>query len=402
MSRSVGNFVTDHKKGLAHFVILSNIRQQSELRATNNGGFPLFSLNRYCADLGRIGAGLSDYSSRVKKVVEMTFEKSVIGFVAACSCALVLAAVINPPASVTLSPRAELNPPTSDYDTASGVAAMVRQAKKSGVNGFTVNALSQTFSDLRYDLDRIRDDGHHVPRVFVASLPTDMRRIRVVEKKKSLFFKTVLPLVLQVNEEIRKDRARFDRVQAEMKSGKTLAAEDRLWLAAMADRYKVQRGDIDALSRRIDVIPPSLALAQAAEESGWGTSRFALEGNALFGQWIFGVSGHMTPKGRDNGKNHSIRAFPNLIDAVRAYARNLNTHRAYREFRDLRYKTRGAEADLSGRKLAGTLTRYSERGEKYVRSLRRIIDANRLTEFDGARLGAGATQALLRAPEPSI
>jgi Bax protein len=149
--------------------------------------------------------------------------------------------------------------------------------------------------------------------------------------------------------------------------------------------------------RRADIIPPSLALAQAAEESGWGTSRFALEGNALFGQWTFAVKGALVPKNRDAGKAHRVRAFTSLLDAVRAYVRNLNTHKAYRHFRRERQALRQADRQLAGTVLARTLSSYSERGNKYVRTIQSIITGNQLQNLDKARLG-GKTVSLSGQP----
>jgi Bax protein len=209
----------------------------------------------------------------------------------------------------------------------------------------------------------------------------------VPAERKRIFFKTVLPLVLKANDEILKQRKRLLRIQAENTKISKLRAADRLWLAALSERYGVSRNNLSEMIRRADIIPPSLALAQAAEESGWGTSRFALEGNALFGQWTFDQKGGLVPKKRDKGKAHRVRAFTSLMDAVRAYVRNLNTHRAYRQFRRERQALRRAGRHLTGSDLTRTLTSYSERGNKYVRTIQLIIDSNQLQNLDKARLG---------------
>ena len=144
--------------------------------------------------------------------------------------------------------------------------------------------------------------------------------------------------------------------------------------------------DIDELLRRVDVIPVSLAIAQAAEESGWGTSRFAQTGNALFGQWTVASDIGIVPEDREDGMTHKIKAFDNLAQSVAAYMRNLNTHRAYREFRQKRQGQRQWGEALDGHALASTLLRYSQRGDKYVKSIRTIMNANGLRELDGAHL----------------
>ena len=318
----------------------------------------------------------------------MTFHKVVIGFLACSALALVMGALRFPPGGVAQSPHAVLLvPDQGGFETASGAVAMVRQAKREGFSPLTVSSLTHTFSQLDYDLDQLRDGDGVVPRLFVASMPSDMRAIRMAEKRKVVFFKTVLPLVLRVNAEIAAERRRLVRIRADVKAGKSLPADDRLWIAAMAERYDVARSDLKALAKRMDVVPPSLALAQAAEESGWGTSRFVREGNALFGQWTFARGRHLIPEERDDDKSHRVRVFTHLIDAVRAYVMNLNTHRAYRRFRDKRQAIRNEGDSLTGLALASTLTNYSERGAKYVLTIRDIIQSNRLQALDTAQLG---------------
>ncbi len=250
----------------------------------------------------------------------------------------------------------------------------------------TTGALSKKFKTLGYDLDRVRAGNAAVPRLFLASLPGDIRNIRETRVRKSLFFKSVLPLVLQANEEILRERRRLWSIHFQQSLDRKLGPADRLWLMVMAERYNVKRGDLDALLKRVDIIPPSLALAQAAEESGWGTSRFVREGNAVFGQWTFSDSGNLVPARRDDGKLHRIRVFSSLLDSVRAYARNLNTHGAYRGFRRQRHDLRLKGAPLDGLLLVNNLKSYSQRGEKYVETIRTLIETNNLHRLDDARL----------------
>lgn len=261
----------------------------------------------------------------------------------------------------------------------------------------TTVALSKTFKQLDYDLDRIRSGEAAVPRLFLASLPGDIRNIRETRLRKSLFFQSLLPLVLQANEEILRDRRRLWKLHFQKSLGQKFKPEDRLWLMMMGERYGVKKDVISTLLKRVDVIPPSLAMAQAAEESGWGTSRFVREGNAVFGQWTFSDAGNLVPADRDKGKTHKIRAFPSLLESVRSYARNLNTHRAYRQFRKVRYGLRLKGAPLDGQMLVENLKSYSERGEKYVKTIRSLIKGNKLQRFDDARLRDGYS-----APRPLI
>ena len=321
----------------------------------------------------------------------------------ALTTALIVAGVavslVKSPAGTTAPPRAVLDLPESFMRMAaargdgapgssSGAAIDVaaRNASHRAVSLHTAEALDATFERLGYDLDRIRLGQQPVPRLFLASLPRDLSALIDIEQRKSLFFRTVLPLILSINERILRERKRLWTLHAEMRLGQTPSATDRLWLAVMADRYGVARDDLDGLLARVDVIPPSLALAQAAEESGWGTSRFAREGNAIFGQWTFDSSGFV-PTRREDGKTHRVKAFGHLADSVAAYARNLNTHRAYRKFRKLRAALRRQGAAVDGMKLAKGLHLYSERGAKYVKTIRTIILANDIRRLDDARLG---------------
>ena len=250
----------------------------------------------------------------------------------------------------------------------------------------TVKIVSSQFAEIGYDLGAVFKGEGRVPRVLLVSIPADIKDIRETKVRKAIFFQTVLPLVLQVNEEIAADRERLWRIRVDQAKGKKIDAIDRLWITMVSEKYSVDRGDLDELFTRVDVVPPSLALAQAAEESGWGTSRFVREGNAIFGQWTFKESQGLKPKDRDAGKKHRIRAFDSILDSVRAYVRNLNTHRAYREFRAKRAAMRRDGKPVDGVELAMTLTSYSQRGQDYVKTIRRIMGVNTLHKLDGARL----------------
>lgn len=240
---------------------------------------------------------------------------------------------------------------------------------------------------LDYDLEAVIEGAKDVPRLTLVSLPGDLRVIRETNVRKTVFFKSVLPLVLQVNEQIVQDRARLWKLHAKVQNGMKLPAQDRLWLVVMATRYGVSRDDIPAMLARHDVVPPSLALAQAATESAWGTSRFVREGNAMFGEWTF-ADNHkgIVPSDRGVGKNHRVRAFDSLYESVLSYVTNLNKHRAYKEFRVQRAAMRAKGQTLDGLVLAGALHRYSERGAAYVSELRTIISTNDLDMLDRAQL----------------
>lgn len=314
-----------------------------------------------------------------------------LGLIGGLVVAFFAASAISPPSGVTTSPAPSANREVAGLRLSLGgnrgpFSGTGVTALGSGRGPLTARRITAAFSTMRYDFDSVLNQGEPVPRVFLASLPQDLVNVREIKDRKAIFFQTVLPLILQVNEEILADRKRLWSLRYRSRMGETLSAQDRLWLAMMAERYETSRGDIGALLRRVDVIPPSLALAQAAEESGWGTSRFSREGNAIFGEWTFSEDRSLTPKDRKNGKLHRIRSFPSLLDSVRAYARNLNTHRAYRELRLFRASLRRHGAPLDGGVLARHLTSYSERGEKYVDTLQIIMDSNELRQLDDARL----------------
>ncbi len=342
------------------------------------------------------------------------FERCVLLAAGGLVVGLIAVAVMSPPRSETTVPRAVLEFPVPNLETASGpaVPAGIIRIKAVGtaaesltdgvdvrvlddghkaVDMHTAEALSETFQRLGYDLDGVKAGGAQVPRLFLASLPADMAAIRQTKLRKKIFFKSVLPLILQVNDEIRTDRRRLRDLSARAKKGEHLPAVDRLWLIVLAERHKVKRGDFAELLKRVDIVPTSMALAQAAEESGWGTSRFSREGNAIFGEWTFAGAEGLVPEKRESGKTHRVRAFKSLLDSVRAYSRNLNTHRAYRGFRKLRQDLRRQGKVLKGRQLIETLTSYSERGVEYVKGLRAIMTVNKLDRLDAAKLSRPET-----------
>jgi Bax protein len=319
---------------------------------------------------------------------------------------LFMAVLMNPVSGETVAPKAVIKSEAID----SGAYRMVASFKAGlaplkidfslpmtkdleGLDVAPEAGPAQVLAQLSYDLESITDGRGRVPRLFLASLPPALAEIRETKKRKNAFFKTVLPLILQVNEDILADRKRLWDLRYRKSLGQRIGAADRLWLIVMAERYNVERGDLDGLLKRVDVIVPSMALAQAATESGWGTSRFVREGNAMFGEWTFSKTTQgLAPLSRDEGKTHRVRIFDSLIDSVRSYAGNLNTHRAYVQFRDIRHSLRARGAPLDGMILAGGLIKYSERGAEYVDMIRSMISANDLRRLDDARLleeGAG-------------
>jgi Bax protein len=247
-------------------------------------------------------------------------------------------------------------------------------------------ALMGKFAALGYRLDRVRSGTADVPRLYLTSLPGDLRALPSVEQRKRLFIRAILPLVLEANESIAADRARLLELLRQRRNGETLTRQERAWLRVLASDYGLEPGDDAGLRQRVDVVSPALALAQAAAESGWGTSRFAHKGNAVFGQrtWVRGNG--LVPGRRDADKRHEVKKFTGLRASVAAYMMNLNSHPAYGAFRDARAGMRAAGKPLDGSMLAGALIRYAEIGRDYIETLRIIMRVNRLPDLDRAKL----------------
>ena len=236
------------------------------------------------------------------------------------------------------------------------------------------------FEDLNYDLKSIRN-GQKVKPIYLTKLPKDLKTLGDTNKKRELFIKIILPLILDENEKIVEDRKKLFKIL-----GKNFNTPgERVWLKRRFREYKIDDQDLTKLKMRMDIIPVSIAIAQAANESGWGTSRFALEGNALFGQWTWSKKG-ISPKNKDPDQNHKILQFQILKASVRAYKNNLNTHNAYREFREARAKIRQEGNAIDGLALVKYLKNYAAIGEEYVVILGSIIKKNSLTDIDKANL----------------
>ena len=248
----------------------------------------------------------------------------------------------------------------------------------------TVSLDAQTtknlFDDLGYDLKGVRA-GQKVKPIYLTKLPKDLKTLGSTKEKRDLFIKIILPLILDENAKINEDREKLFKILG--KNFNTVG--ERVWLKRRFKEYKIEDKDLSKLKMRMDIIPVSIALAQAANESGWGTSRFALEGNALFGQWTWSKKG-ISPKNKDPNKSHKVLQFQVLKASVKAYKNNLNTHNAYKEFREARAKLRQHDDQIIGIKLTKYLKNYASIGEKYVRILEDIIEKNSLTDFDKANL----------------
>ena len=236
------------------------------------------------------------------------------------------------------------------------------------------------FKDVEYDLNTVRYEKKVQP-IYFTQFPKDLDEIQNVKLKKETFIKIVLPLVVAENEKILEDRFKLKKIL----SGKSTTDEEKQWLRQKFLEYKVKKGNVEELTIKMDIIPASIALAQAAKESGWGTSRFALEGNAIFGQWTWNGKG-IAPLNRDKSKNHKILKFPILRASVKAYKNNLNTHKSYIKFRAMRQDLRKRNKKITGLLLTNTLDNYAETGSEYTKILEQIITQNRLMDFELVRL----------------
>ncbi len=238
----------------------------------------------------------------------------------------------------------------------------------------------QLFKDVDYDLRTVRNEKLVKP-IYFTQFPRDLDNLQSVQLKKETFIQIVLPLIVAENEKIVDDREKLKTL-----IGKKFTTDtEKQWLRQKLLEYKVKKGDLNELLFRMDMIPVSIALAQAAKESGWGTSRFALEGNAIFGQWTWDGQG-IAPLKRDGDKNHKILKFPILRASVKAYKNNLNTHKSYFKFREKRKQLRDKKKRITGLALTNTLKNYAQTGSEYTKILNQIITQNRLSDFEPVRL----------------
>ena len=245
-----------------------------------------------------------------------------------------------------------------------------------------LNALTieQLFKDTNYSLEDVRRNKLVKP-INLSLLPNEMGMIENIKRRKNLFIKIILPLILEENNQIKHDRIKLFSILNKNNNSK---AEIR-WLYMKFKQYGVKNKDLLTLKIRMDEIPTSLAIAQAAKETGWGTSRFALEGNALFGQWTFSGEG-IKPKSIDKDKSHKVMRFQILQASIRAYQRNINTHSSYRKFRKLRAEARDNDEELDSLILADSLDQYAATGKEYTKILKKIIIQNSLKDFDKVKL----------------
>ncbi len=245
------------------------------------------------------------------------------------------------------------------------------------LNASTIN---QLFKDTDYKLSDVREKKLVKP-IALTLLPAEIKMIESTKRRKEFFIQIVLPLVLKENNNIKLDRRRLFSIINKSHNSEL----EKKWLKKKYKQYGVSSKDLSTLKIRMDEIPVSLAIAQAAKETGWGTSRFAQEGNALFGQWTWSGEG-LKPKESEKSEGHKVMKFNVLQASVRAYQRNLNTHSSYKDFRKARAEQRDNGKPLDSILLVKYLDKYAETGDTYTEVLKKIIEQNNLKDFDDAKL----------------
>ena len=249
-------------------------------------------------------------------------------------------------------------------------------------NAIRLSALTveELFKSTNYTLEDVRKNKLVKP-ITLTILPKEIVKIENSKKRKDFFIQIILPLAIKENNNIKLDRKKLFRVLNKSKNTKI----EKKWLASKFKQYGVVNRDLSTLKIRMDEVPISMTIAQAAKETGWGTSRFAQEGNALFGQWTWSGEG-IKPLGADNDATHKVMRFRVLQASVKAYQRNLNTHSSYKDFRSARAELREDNKKLNSLILSEHLDKYAETGKEYVKILQKIIKQNDLMDFDDAKL----------------
>lgn len=243
------------------------------------------------------------------------------------------------------------------------------------------NEMIDIFEKYNFSVESFLNDQSSNLIIF-SSWPSDFLNIKSVNKRKRLFINTLLPIIFVENRKILEERKRILDWWSQS-GGEVLSREFwPNWLFELSEKYNYTESSLGSLLIRVDIVPLSLALSQAAIESGWGSSRYMNEGNAIFGQYTYDSKNGIKPRERANGKNFFVKRFSTLSESVRSYLKNINTHLAYEDFRQERRKLRMNGDNLSGNVLASFLNNYSERNQAYVDDLKLLIETNNFMKFD--------------------
>ena len=259
--------------------------------------------------------------------------------------------------------------------------------KKINQNDFSINKiltseiLIERLDHQLFDIEYIKK-SKKVPNVIITKFPDDFKNIYSSKLRKNLFIKVALPIIVKENEKLVSQNIEIEKLKNKFNF---LKRSEALWLRKKMEEYEVNDQSIGELLMRIDAIPVSIALSQAAVESGWGTSRFASEGNALFGQYVWGEGKGIVPEERSESEIHEIKSFKNLKSSVSSYMKNLNSNYHYNEFRLNRFVMRKNGIKIDGIELVEYLYNYST-DKDYLEKIKLIIKSNDLDDFDDVRI----------------
>ena len=243
---------------------------------------------------------------------------------------------------------------------------------------YTAKIIKEKYISKDVNLESILETNL-VPNIIISKLPSNIKNLQSSENRKTLFIKIALPIIIKENEKLVLMNSKIKNLGKRIDF---ISRRDAMWLSSKMKEYKLKEYSIDKLLQKVDKIPVSLALAQAAIESGWGTSRFAIEGNALFGQYIWDQNKDgIVPENRDLGENYKIKSFNSLSDSVSSYMKNLNTNHHYSEFRLNRYIMRKNNIPLNGVTLSNYLYNYSIEDD-YSEKIKNIIKTNKFEDFE--------------------
>ncbi len=328
---------------------------------------------------------LPEHSYNKKKIADIRFKEQVLTNVLITCCLIIflISLVSVRPYIKTVTNEIKFTYIAKEYKTNKNAFKdekfNTNETSKDNKISLDTRITLNLFENLKYDLKSIRL-GESVKPVYLSKLPPDLKNIKSTSKRKDTFIKIILPLIIDENNKILENRKKLFKILG--KPSNTMG--EKRWLKRRFEDYKIKNEDIAELKLRMDIVPVSLAIAQAAKESGWGTSRFALEGNAMFGQWTYGKDG-IKPKD-SKGKGHKVLKFPMLRSSIEAYQKNLNTHKAYEELREKRASLREENKKITGQDLVKYLESYAATGKEYVKILSSIISQNQLTDFDNSNL----------------
>lgn len=277
-----------------------------------------------------------------------------------------------------------------------GAAEEMNTEMVQSIRAETTSGLHVFFQDLDYKWMTFKNG---VPPIILEKIPEDINHSVNTKTKKQTFFMALLPMILLANQEISQERLKILQILDRHETGAG-SSDDLKRISEIMKRYGLKSQPFSdqrvrrQLLMRVDTIPPALVLAQAANESAWGTSRFAQQGNNLFGEWTFKPGAGIVPAGRPDGEIYEVRVFNSIYQSIRSYLNNLNTHSAYRQLRQIRANLRQAQEPVTGVALSAGLIHYSQRGEEYIKEINAMIRHNNLGKTNLAKLRQAQHEAL--------